>query len=147
MATWQTQTAVQATPEQIIDMLTDPKAVATWSPIDFEVEHIDGDRLVTGGRARVTGRLASTRRSSASSFGLSGIGLYRTDDYGQRWIQVSQNRDLMHRPWYYTHVFADQKHRRVAIHLFPDTGANGFDHRSQAAARRAFEFSILFESG
>ena len=46
-----------------------------------------------------------------------------------------------------TYVFADQKHRRVAIHLFPDTGANGFDHRSQAAARRAFEFSILFESG
>jgi hypothetical protein len=58
MATWQTQTAVQATPEQIIDMLTDPKAVATWSPIDFEIEHIDGDRLITGGRARVTGRLA-----------------------------------------------------------------------------------------
>jgi photosystem II stability/assembly factor-like uncharacterized protein len=35
------------------------------------------------------------------------IGLYRTDDYGNRWIQVSPNRDLMHRPWYYTHVFAD----------------------------------------
>ena len=34
-------------------------------------------------------------------------GLYRTDDYGQRWIQVTPNRDLMHRPWYYTHVFAD----------------------------------------
>jgi photosystem II stability/assembly factor-like uncharacterized protein len=34
-------------------------------------------------------------------------GLYRTDDYGARWIQVSSNRDLMHRPWYYTHVFAD----------------------------------------
>jgi hypothetical protein len=58
MATWQTQTAVQATPEQIIDVLTDPKAAVRWSPIDFEVEHIDGDRLRTGGRARVTGRLA-----------------------------------------------------------------------------------------
>jgi photosystem II stability/assembly factor-like uncharacterized protein len=34
-------------------------------------------------------------------------GLYRSDDYGGRWIQVSSNRDLMHRPWYYTHVFAD----------------------------------------
>ena len=34
-------------------------------------------------------------------------GLYRTDDYGQRWIQISPNRDLIHRPWYYTHVFAD----------------------------------------
>ncbi|MER9128036.1 hypothetical protein NKH81_34490 [Mesorhizobium sp. M0959] len=38
------------------------------------------------------------------------IGLYRTDDYGDRWIQISQNRDLMHRPFYYTHVFADPEH-------------------------------------
>ena len=34
-------------------------------------------------------------------------GLYRTDDYGARWILISSNRDLMYRPWYYTHVFAD----------------------------------------
>lgn len=34
-------------------------------------------------------------------------GLYRTDDYGARWVMTSSNRDLMHRPWYYTHVFAD----------------------------------------
>ena len=27
-----------------------------------------------------------------------------------RWTQVSSNRDLMHRPWYYTHVFADPGH-------------------------------------
>ena len=37
-------------------------------------------------------------------------GLYRSDDYGNRWTQVSSNRDLMHRPWYYTHVFADPGH-------------------------------------
>ena len=37
-------------------------------------------------------------------------GLYRSDDYGARWVQVSSNRDLMHRPWYYTHVFADPCH-------------------------------------
>jgi len=37
-------------------------------------------------------------------------GLYRSDDYGARWTQVSSNRDLMHRPWYYTHVFADPRH-------------------------------------
>jgi photosystem II stability/assembly factor-like uncharacterized protein len=34
-------------------------------------------------------------------------GLYRSDDYGARWVCTSTNRDLMHRPWYYTHVFAD----------------------------------------
>jgi photosystem II stability/assembly factor-like uncharacterized protein len=37
-------------------------------------------------------------------------GLYRSDDYGARWTQVSAHRDLMHRPWYYTHVFADTGH-------------------------------------
>jgi photosystem II stability/assembly factor-like uncharacterized protein len=37
-------------------------------------------------------------------------GLYRSDDLGARWTQVSANRDLMHRPWYYTHVFADPGH-------------------------------------
>jgi len=36
-------------------------------------------------------------------------GLYRSDDYGERWTQVSSNRDLMHRPWYYSHVFADTR--------------------------------------
>ncbi|MGX5844714.1 WD40/YVTN/BNR-like repeat-containing protein [Mesorhizobium sp. ArgA1] len=38
------------------------------------------------------------------------IGLYRTDDYGDHWIHVCQNRDLMHRHWYYTPVFADTGH-------------------------------------
>jgi photosystem II stability/assembly factor-like uncharacterized protein len=36
-------------------------------------------------------------------------GLYRSDDYGGRWTCVSASRDLMHRPWYYTHVFADTR--------------------------------------
>ncbi|MBN9085561.1 MAG: glycosyl hydrolase [Reyranella sp.] len=37
-------------------------------------------------------------------------GLYRSDDFGMRWTMVSPDRDLMHRPWYYTHVFADTQH-------------------------------------
>ncbi len=37
-------------------------------------------------------------------------GLYRSDDHGESWTQVCSNRDLMHRPWYYTHVFADPAH-------------------------------------
>jgi photosystem II stability/assembly factor-like uncharacterized protein len=36
-------------------------------------------------------------------------GLYRSDDYGARWTQVSSHRDLMLRPWYYSHVFADTR--------------------------------------
>ncbi len=37
-------------------------------------------------------------------------GLYRSDDHGANWMLVCTNRDLMHRPWYYTHVFADPAH-------------------------------------
>ncbi len=36
-------------------------------------------------------------------------GLYRSENYGATWKLVSNNRDLMHRPWYYTHVFADTR--------------------------------------
>jgi len=34
-------------------------------------------------------------------------GLYRSEDYGNSWTRVTSNRDLIHRPWYYTHVFTD----------------------------------------
>lgn len=34
-------------------------------------------------------------------------GLYRSEDYGDSWRRVSPNRDLIHRPWYYAHVFTD----------------------------------------
>jgi photosystem II stability/assembly factor-like uncharacterized protein len=37
-------------------------------------------------------------------------GLYRSDDHGASWVQTQASRDLMHRPWYYTHVFADPSH-------------------------------------
>ena len=37
-------------------------------------------------------------------------GLYRSEDGGDSWSLVSPNRDLLHRPWYYTHVFADPCH-------------------------------------
>ena len=37
-------------------------------------------------------------------------GLYRSDDYGDNWKLVCGSRDLMHRPWYYSHVFADPVH-------------------------------------
>ncbi len=33
-------------------------------------------------------------------------GLYRSENYGATWSLISPNRDLMHRPWYYTHIFA-----------------------------------------
>ncbi len=34
-------------------------------------------------------------------------GLYRSDDAGETWQRVSEDRNLLTRPWYYNHVFAD----------------------------------------
>ncbi|HEV2281466.1 MAG TPA: glycosyl hydrolase [bacterium] len=58
-------------------------------------------------------------------------GLYRSDDYGETWTLVSSNRDLMHRPWYYTHVFADPRHGETVyvanLQLWKSTdGGTGF---------------------
>ena len=36
--------------------------------------------------------------------------LYRSEDYGDTWTMICANRDLLHRPWYYTHIFADTGH-------------------------------------
>jgi hypothetical protein len=41
-----------------MDVLTRPCSIASWAPVPFEVEGLEGDRLQTGSRARVAGRLA-----------------------------------------------------------------------------------------
>jgi hypothetical protein len=58
MSTWTTQTLVDGTPEDVLAVLSDPEACYRWSPIDFEVEDLDGERLRTGSRARVAWRVA-----------------------------------------------------------------------------------------
>ena len=34
-------------------------------------------------------------------------GLYVSENYGESWKLTCPNRDLIHRPWYYTHIFSD----------------------------------------
>ncbi len=36
-------------------------------------------------------------------------GLYRSDNGGKTWMKLTGNPDLMQRPWYYMHIFADPK--------------------------------------
>jgi hypothetical protein len=58
MATWETRTTVMGGPDDVLEVLTDPCAARRWSPIGFELEHIEGDRLRSGSHAVLTGRLA-----------------------------------------------------------------------------------------
>jgi len=40
-------------------------------------------------------------------------GIYRTDDAGETWTQLTDNADLTQRPWYYHHIYADPKNADV----------------------------------
>ena len=56
MKTWTTETWVAGAPEQVLELLTAPDAIARWAPIPFDLLDLDGDRLGAGTRARVSGR-------------------------------------------------------------------------------------------
>ncbi|MEA2200435.1 MAG: hypothetical protein QOI89_1031 [Solirubrobacteraceae bacterium] len=61
MRTWTSETWLAGPPEEVLDLLTEPDAIARWAPIDFEVLDRQGERLRTGTRARVCGVLAGRR--------------------------------------------------------------------------------------
>ena len=58
MRTWTATTTVDAPPEAVLDVLTDPGACARWAPVDFEVSDLAAKRLEPGCRPRVSGRIA-----------------------------------------------------------------------------------------
>jgi hypothetical protein len=61
MRTWTATATTAARPEDVLDVLCDPDAAARWAPLPFEVEELDGRRLESGSRARVSGKLAGRR--------------------------------------------------------------------------------------
>jgi hypothetical protein len=58
VATWTAQTQVTGSPEDVLDLLTDPEAISRWAPIPFSVADLDHARLREGDRVRVQGWLA-----------------------------------------------------------------------------------------
>ena len=40
MAHWTAHTTTEATPEQVLEVLTDPEAIRRWSPVAFELEDL-----------------------------------------------------------------------------------------------------------
>jgi hypothetical protein len=61
MAHWSATTTTKASPEQLLEVLTQPEEIRRWSPVDFDLDDLDSSRLAPGSRARVTGRLAGVR--------------------------------------------------------------------------------------
>ena len=61
MANWTATTTTNASPEQLLEVLTHPEEIRRWSPVDFDVDELDAARLAAGTRARVTGKVAGVR--------------------------------------------------------------------------------------
>ena len=58
MRSWDTAITVPGSPSDVLELLTEPEAIARWAPVPFEIVSLRGRRLVTGSRARIAGRLA-----------------------------------------------------------------------------------------
>ncbi|MCW3064007.1 MAG: hypothetical protein JWN32_1179 [Solirubrobacterales bacterium] len=58
MSTYTADHTIVAEPEAVLDALTDPRSIARWSPVDFQVDGLDSERLRRGATARISGRLA-----------------------------------------------------------------------------------------
>jgi hypothetical protein len=61
MRTWTATTTAAADCDAVLDVLTDPDAIASWAPVPFDVDGIAGERLLAGSHARVSGKLAGRR--------------------------------------------------------------------------------------
>jgi hypothetical protein len=58
VSTWTTQTTCNGTPDDVLDLLTEPGAISRWSPVPFKLVDLEQDRLSAGDRVRVRGELA-----------------------------------------------------------------------------------------
>ena len=58
MSEWTATAQANTTPSQVLEVLTHPAKIRRWSPVDFDLEELDGRRLAAGSSGRVTGKLA-----------------------------------------------------------------------------------------
>ena len=55
---WTSQVLANATPAQVLEVLTHPGQIRRWSPIEFDAENLDCRPLAAGTRTKVSGRVA-----------------------------------------------------------------------------------------
>jgi hypothetical protein len=61
MANWTATTTANASPDQLLAVLTHPDEIRRWSPVEFDLDDLKGHRLQAGTRTRVSGTLAGVR--------------------------------------------------------------------------------------
>ena len=113
MSEWTATAQANTTPSQVLEVLTHPAKIRRWSPVDFDVEELDGRRLAAGSRGRVTGKLAGVTvgfdvrvhhadedRLELSADGPVGIDVryeLRADDEGAEfdaWVSMRPSRGI-----------------------------------------------------
>jgi hypothetical protein len=113
MSEWTATARANTTPCQVLEVLTHPAKIRGWSPVDFDLDELDGRRLAAGTRGRVTGRLAGVKvgfdlevhhadeaRLELSADGPVGIDVryeLRADEDGaefEAWVSMRPSRGL-----------------------------------------------------
>jgi hypothetical protein len=89
MREWTATTTIEAQPEAVLDVLTDPEACARWAPIAFDIEDLRTPRLRCGSRARVSGRLAGRRVGFDVEVHEAGPGRLRLEAHGPVALDVA----------------------------------------------------------
>ncbi len=65
MSTWTSRRRIDAPVDEVMEALTDPGACRSWSPVPFSVDALGGERLTSGDRVTVSGRLGAVGVSFA----------------------------------------------------------------------------------
>ncbi len=50
MSEWTARAQANATPTRLLEVLTHPEEIRRWSPVDFDLDDLDGSRLAAGTR-------------------------------------------------------------------------------------------------
>ncbi len=87
MGRWTAHTRVSGPPDEVLSVLTEPEAIARWSPVDFQLLDFAGERLLPGDRVHVRGHLVGrplefavvVHEADAGRFALSATGPIRLD--------------------------------------------------------------------
>jgi hypothetical protein len=58
---WTARCEFVASPGEVLEALTDPRMIARWAPVDFELDGLETSRLCPGCEVRVSGTIAGVR--------------------------------------------------------------------------------------